>query len=205
MAAWQHQGRAGLPVCAHRAEQAGRFVTLIGLPSRSRPLARPDADAAGLLADAGLVLNPDLDRPVCRTVVQRGGKALGDVFLKASMRPGSWPGAWGLGRVLRASGEARKAGRCRQPGESPLVRDNTAPVFDPPLKVKSSPADPPPPPPSGSSVMLKAGAGFDDLSKFSHRGRGTRRSNSPSGPASLNRCRRSACSRLTVFARCPAG
>jgi len=110
--------------------------------------------------------------------------------------------ARGLGRVLRASGEARKAGRCRQPGESPLVRDNTAPVFDPPLQVKSSPADPPP---SCSSVMLKAGAGFDDLSKFSHRGRGTQRSNSPSGPASLNRCRRSACSRLTVFARCPAG
>ncbi len=144
MAAWQHQSRTGLPVCAHRAEQAGRFVTLTGWSSRSRPLARPDADAAGLLANAGLVLNPDLDRLVCRTVVQRGGKALGDVLLKASMRPGAL--AWG--RVLRAPGEAGKAGRCKQPGEGPLVRDNTEPVFDhPPLKVKSSPADPP--------VMLK--------------------------------------------------
>ncbi len=52
---------------------------MVGLAS-TRPLARPDAAAAGLLADAGLVLNPDLDRLVCRTVVQRGGKALGDVF-----------------------------------------------------------------------------------------------------------------------------
>ncbi len=124
MALWQHQGRAG---------QAGRFVTLIGRPSRSRPLARPDADAAGLLADAGLVLNPDLDRLVCRTVVQRGGKALGDVLFESLHE------AQVLGRVLDRV--------LRAPGEGPLVRDNTEPVFAPPLKVKSSPADPP--------VMLK--------------------------------------------------
>ncbi len=175
MAPWQHQSRAGLPVCANRAGQAGRFVTLIGRPSRSRPLARPDADAAGLLANAGLVLNPDLDRLVCRTVVQRGGKALGDVFLKASMRPGFWSGCYG--RPVRQE-KPDAAGSLER---GPLVRDNTEPVFGPPLQVKSSPADPP----SGSSVMLKAGAGFDDLSKFSHLGRiriwgrGTRRSNSP--------------------------
>jgi len=89
-------------------------------------------------------------------------------------------------RVLRAPGEAGKAGRCKQPGEGPLVRDNTEPVFGPPLQVRSSPADPRQAQASGSRQ-----GPFDDLSKFSHRGRGTRRSNSLSGPASLNRCTRS--------------
>ncbi len=140
--------------------------------NHGRPLARPDA---------GLVLNLDLDRPVCRTVGQREGKALGDVFLKASMRPGCWAESWTgcCGRPVRRE----KPGAAGSLGGSFRERQHRTGLRSPVEgQVVSSG------PPSCPGVRLKAGAGFDDLSKFSHLGRGTRRSNSPSGPASLNRC-----------------
>jgi len=84
--------------------------------NHGRPLARPDA---------GLVLNPDLDRPVCRTVGQRGGKALGDVFLKASMRPGAWPGY--CGRPVRR--EKPRKGKASWSLRPPAVAD----IGTPPL------------------------------------------------------------------------
>ena len=56
------------------AEQIGVVVTLIGGLARPRPALCPLPDLAVLLADAGLVLEPDLDRRRLRQAVEMGAQ-----------------------------------------------------------------------------------------------------------------------------------
>jgi hypothetical protein len=49
-----------------RAEEIGVIVTLVGRLARSRPAFSPLADETVLLADAGLILEPDFDRGFLR-------------------------------------------------------------------------------------------------------------------------------------------
>src|SRR3954468_19756559 len=57
----QHQGGARAAGWADGAEQVRAFVALVGWLPRSRSAPRPLPHEAVLLADAGLVLEPDLD------------------------------------------------------------------------------------------------------------------------------------------------
>src|SRR5215212_1167493 len=52
---------AGLPFRAGRAEQVRRGEALLPRPARPHPLLVPDVREAALLADAGLVHEPELD------------------------------------------------------------------------------------------------------------------------------------------------
>ena len=56
------------------AEQIGVVVALIGGLARPRPALCPLPDLAVLLADAGLVLEPDLDRRRLRQAVEMGAQ-----------------------------------------------------------------------------------------------------------------------------------
>ena len=56
------------------AEQVGVVVTLIGWLARPRPALCPLPDLAVLLPDAGLVLEPDLDRRRRRQAVEMGAQ-----------------------------------------------------------------------------------------------------------------------------------
>lgn len=83
---------------AYRAEDVCGFGALIVRCRGSRSPLRPSPRDLVLLADPGLVLEPDLYRCAARKgrsdFVQLGGKA---PFLKASIASGSW--AWCLGRA----------------------------------------------------------------------------------------------------------
>jgi hypothetical protein len=55
--------RAGSTRGANRAEQIGVLIALVGRLTRPCPLARPLTNEAVLLADAGFVREPKLNRP----------------------------------------------------------------------------------------------------------------------------------------------
>ena len=80
------------------AEQIGALVALIGGLSRPCSAPRPLANAAVLLADARLVLEPDLDGSVADYVAKMRRENAGEVFLKAAMVSPSCFGC--LGRPL---------------------------------------------------------------------------------------------------------
>src|SRR5215469_9594279 len=88
----QRQGGADPAGRADRAEQIGTFVALVGRLARSRSPLRPLAHEAVLLADAGLVLEPNLDRRSFRQFGQMRVQGVGEVFLKASTIRPSWAG-----------------------------------------------------------------------------------------------------------------
>jgi hypothetical protein len=58
----QRQRRACAARWTDRAEEVGALIALVGRLARPRPASRPLSDDPVLLADAGLVLEPDLDR-----------------------------------------------------------------------------------------------------------------------------------------------
>ena len=66
---------------ADRAEEIGVIVTLVGRLTRSRSASSPLADEAILLADAGLVLEPDFDRGFLRQIRQMNAQRARKVFL----------------------------------------------------------------------------------------------------------------------------
>ena len=79
-------------------EQIGAFVALVGGLARPRSAPRPLAHEAVLLADAGLVLEPDLDRLVLGDAREMGAQRRREVFLNAATVFASWAG-W-RGRAL---------------------------------------------------------------------------------------------------------
>lgn len=70
-------------------EQPGIVVALISRLAWPRASPGPLPDDAVLLADPGLVLEPDLDRPSLRQMAGMGAQDAGEVFLNASMTPRS--------------------------------------------------------------------------------------------------------------------
>ena len=77
----QRQRRPGSPRRADGAEQVGALVALVGGLSWPRATPRPLADDAVLLADAGFVLEPDLDRCSLGQIGQMRAQRAGEVFL----------------------------------------------------------------------------------------------------------------------------
>lgn len=94
----QRQRRPGSALRADGTEQIGILVALIGGLSRSCAAPRPLPDNAVLLADAGLVLKPYLDRRTLGQIGQMGAQRVREVFLKASTTSPSCAG-W-RGRAL---------------------------------------------------------------------------------------------------------
>ena len=80
----QRERRALAARRADRAEEIGVLVALIGGLARPRSAPRPLPDEAVLLADAGLVLEPDFDRRSRRQIGQMRLQRRGEVFLNAS-------------------------------------------------------------------------------------------------------------------------
>jgi hypothetical protein len=80
----QGERRADAAGGANRAEQIGVFVTLVGGLPRPCSASRPLSDLAVLLADTGLVLEPDFDRRRVRQEGEMSAQRAREVFLKAS-------------------------------------------------------------------------------------------------------------------------
>jgi hypothetical protein len=93
----QDEGGADAAARADGAEDVGRSGSLI--PGGSRPGAPlgPSAGDLVLLADPGLVLEPDLDLGADGEPRSDRGYPVGEVFLNAAMASGSW--AWWRGRA----------------------------------------------------------------------------------------------------------
>lgn len=81
-----------------RAEEIGVCITLIGRLTRTRSTPRPLPHETVLLADAGFVLEPDLDRLAFRQAGAVSVQRRGEVFLKAATVSSSLAG-W-RGRAL---------------------------------------------------------------------------------------------------------
>jgi len=94
----QREGGADASGGTNGAEEIGVVVTLIGRLTRPRSASGPLAHEAVLLADAGFVLNPDLDWRRRRQAVEMSAQREREVFLKASTIRSSWAG-W-RGRAL---------------------------------------------------------------------------------------------------------
>ena len=62
------------------AEDVGPVVAGVAHGAGAAAAARPDAGERALLADAGLVLEPDLERLVLRVLGDRRGYGFGEVF-----------------------------------------------------------------------------------------------------------------------------
>jgi hypothetical protein len=77
----QRQRRPGSPRRADGAEQVGALVALVGGLAGARPPPGPLPHNAVLLADAGLVLEPDLDRCSLGQIGQMRAQRAGEVFL----------------------------------------------------------------------------------------------------------------------------
>ena len=94
------QGKRGASAArrANGAKQVGALVALIGGLRGPGSAPRPLPDAAVLLADARLVLEPDLDGSAVRYAAEMRREEAGEVFLKAAMVSPSCLGC--LGRAL---------------------------------------------------------------------------------------------------------
>ena len=80
----QHQGGALTAQGTDGAEQISVLVALIGGQARAASLLRPKPDAAVLLAESGLVLEPDFDPPVLGQMAYVRGERAREVFLNPS-------------------------------------------------------------------------------------------------------------------------
>jgi hypothetical protein len=76
----QRQRRADAAGGTNGAEQIGALVTLVCRPARTRSPSRPLPHQAVLLADAGPILEPNLDRRSLRQVGQMDVQDFGEVF-----------------------------------------------------------------------------------------------------------------------------
>jgi hypothetical protein len=85
----QHQRGTDPTGRADRAEEVGPLVAGVAYRPGPRAALRPDPGQRALLADAGLVLEPDLERPAPRGLRQRRRYRFGEVFLNASCAAGS--------------------------------------------------------------------------------------------------------------------
>lgn len=80
----QDQRRGGGARRADRAEDVSPFVTPVARAARSASTPGPYPGQRSLLADAGFVLEPDLDRLAARGGWDCGGDPVGEVFLNAA-------------------------------------------------------------------------------------------------------------------------
>lgn len=80
----QDESGRGAAVGADGAEQPDGVMTVVARDGGSCAALGPDVGERALLADAGLVLEPDLDRLVARRRRQDGRYEVGEVFLNAS-------------------------------------------------------------------------------------------------------------------------
>ncbi len=80
----QHEGRALAAQRTDRAEQIGVLVALVGRQARAASLLRPKPDAAVLLAEPGLILEPNLDALVLGQMAYVRGERAREVFLNPS-------------------------------------------------------------------------------------------------------------------------
>src|SRR5690349_18801011 len=92
----QHEGGADGPLRADRAEQVGPGIPAVARRPRPGAAARPGPGQGALLADAGLVQEPDLDRPAAGVPGQRLAYQLGETFLNAACAASSAFGCRGL-------------------------------------------------------------------------------------------------------------
>jgi len=81
----QRQSRADAPGRADRPEQIGAFVALVRRLARPRAAPGPLPNQAVLLADAGFVLEPDLDGLAASYTADMGLERAREVFLNAWM------------------------------------------------------------------------------------------------------------------------
>ena len=82
---------------ADRAKDVGTVMAVVADHGRPRADRRPDVGVRSLLADAGLVLKPDLDGCARGAAAQRLPQQGTEVFLKASSAAGSFLGWQGRG------------------------------------------------------------------------------------------------------------
>ena len=80
----QHEGSADAAQEKDGAEEIGVFVALVGWQTRAASRLRPQPLAAVLLAESGLVLEPDLDRPVLGQMAYVGCERARGVLLNSS-------------------------------------------------------------------------------------------------------------------------
>src|SRR5829696_2221346 len=175
---------APVPRRADGAEQVGTFVALIGGLAWARAAPRPLPHEAVLLADAGFVLEPDLDRLALRQAGAVSVQRRGEVFLKAATVSSSLAG-W-HGRALT----------CEKPSclrILPIVRSwyatpkrsaticcrSTRRQRTTPWTARSGPVSTTSASCASCSAERRGGWPFDQLSL------------SPSGPRSLKRCTQS--------------
>ena len=85
-----HDGRAHGAVRANRAEEVGRLMAVVADRRWAGTTQRPYIRQRALLADAGLILEPDLDCLASRFRRQDLGYASGEVFLKTSCASASF-------------------------------------------------------------------------------------------------------------------
>ncbi len=88
---WHHQSGTGSLGRADGAEDVGILVAKILDLTGSRAFPRPLVDEAVLLANPGLVLEPDFDRDRGRKMGYRRSQRPGEVFLKSSIVSAFWP------------------------------------------------------------------------------------------------------------------
>ena len=91
----QRQPCAHAPRRTDGAKEIGTLVALVRGLDRPRSPPGPLSDKAVLLADAGLVLEPDLDLPLARHAPEMCRKRPAEVFLKAAMTSPSCLGCRG--------------------------------------------------------------------------------------------------------------
>src|SRR5215218_8491108 len=102
----QDEPGGDLALWADRAEQVGPGVAAVARRPGAGAATRPDPGQRALLADAGLVLKPDLDRLAAGVLGQCLRRQLGEAFLKAS-----WAASSALGGFGRTDSRA-KPSRC---------------------------------------------------------------------------------------------
>ncbi len=91
----QHESGTGAAPGADGAEQIGVLVALVGRQARARAGLGPKPGSAVLLAEPGLILEPQLDRPVPGQMAYVRGEGAGEVFLNPSSTAGSCLGCCG--------------------------------------------------------------------------------------------------------------
>ena len=163
---------------ADRAEEVGPVVAGVARRARARAALRPDPGERALLADAGLVLEPDLERLAPRGLGQRRRYRLGEVFLNASCAAGS---ALGMLRAHRQAAVAAPAQilatvrSCSSTAKRSAIRS---------LQVAAAASAPPRPAPDRARPRPSRKLGH--LRRRQPRGRaGPRRFASPASPSAL--------------------
>src|SRR4051794_14287794 len=180
----QDEGGTDGPLRTDRAEQVGpRVATVAGRPGPGAA-PRPDPGQRALLADAGLILEPDLDRLAAGVLGQRLAYQLGEAFLNASCAASSAFGCLGL--TDRRAKPSRRSTLPTERSCSRTVNRVSIRAWRSTRRQRTTPSR------SGSGPRSTAVASSASCSGVSRGlGPGRRRSLRPSSPSSLYRCTQS--------------